>query len=295
MNAPVTALAGWFGGKRTLAPKIVEVLGPHQVYWEPFCGSMAVLFAKPPCRQETVNDLHGDLVNLARTVADEDGAVKLYTRCARTLFSETLFRESAEIVKRPMFGSSDDRAYHFFVTSWMGMNGTGGTATSSSATFARRYTSNGGSPAKRFSSAVESIPAWHERLRSVIILSGCGIELCERIEDKPGTVIYCDPPYLVKGAKYQHDFAIGAEGIFGCEDDHMRLARSLARFRRTRVVVSYYDHADLEKLYPGWEKLDCSMSKALTSSGRRIGGVVVAPEVLLVNRRDAEPNLFGGE
>ena len=39
----VTALAPWFGGKRTLAPKVIELLGEHRTYVEPFCGSMAVL------------------------------------------------------------------------------------------------------------------------------------------------------------------------------------------------------------------------------------------------------------
>lgn len=43
----ITAIAPWFGSKRTLAPRIVAELGSHRAYWEPFCGSMAVLLAKP--------------------------------------------------------------------------------------------------------------------------------------------------------------------------------------------------------------------------------------------------------
>lgn len=39
----IGAVAPWFGGKRTLAPRIVEALGPHKAYVEPFCGSCAVL------------------------------------------------------------------------------------------------------------------------------------------------------------------------------------------------------------------------------------------------------------
>ena len=37
----IRALAPWFGGKRTLAPAIVQQLGKHTQYFEPFCGSMA--------------------------------------------------------------------------------------------------------------------------------------------------------------------------------------------------------------------------------------------------------------
>ena len=61
----IGAIAPWFGSKRSMAPIIVSELGPHSAYWEPFCGSMAVLMAKPPCIMETVNDLHADLINLA--------------------------------------------------------------------------------------------------------------------------------------------------------------------------------------------------------------------------------------
>jgi len=43
----ITALAPWFGSKRNLAPEIVRELRRHSCYWEPFCGSMAVLLAKP--------------------------------------------------------------------------------------------------------------------------------------------------------------------------------------------------------------------------------------------------------
>ncbi len=50
----ITAIAPWFGSKRTLAPEIVRRLGLHRAYCEPFCGSMAVLLAKPPCSFELV-------------------------------------------------------------------------------------------------------------------------------------------------------------------------------------------------------------------------------------------------
>lgn len=42
----IRAIAPWFGGKRTLAEEIVRELGKHTQYFEPFCGSAAVLFAK---------------------------------------------------------------------------------------------------------------------------------------------------------------------------------------------------------------------------------------------------------
>lgn len=106
------------------------------------------------------------------------------------------------------------------------------------------------------------------------ILDRDGIELCERVEDTARVVIYADPPYLVKGANYVHDFLAA---------DHHRLADVLSRFRRTRVVVSYYEHSLLAELYPGWTKIVCTTTKALVNGGLRTKGKVEAPEVLLMN------------
>ena len=275
----IKAIAPWFGGKRTLAPTIVEELGPHGVYWEPFCGSMAVLFAKGPVRSETVNDLHGDIVNLARVLASDD-APDLYDRLLRTAFCEPLFLEIRERRKQGPEADPIDAAYSFFVESWMGKNGIAGTREANTA-FCRRFTSNGGDPATRFRNAVESIPPWHQRLRGIQIYQTDGITLVERIEDKPGTVIYCDPPYLVKGSDYRHDFA---DGFMGMPNDHERLAAALCRFKKTRVVVSYYEHPALAAMFPGFIQRSVYLTKSLVSMGQRDGeNKVVAPEVLLLN------------
>lgn len=274
----VTALAPWFGAKRTLAARIVEALGPHRAYWEPFCGSVAVLLAKPVSTSETVNDLHGGLVNLARVIQHEELSGKFYWRLRRTLPCEEFFRESLQVVRtfrfEGGFAPNLDWAYHYFVASWLGMSGVSGTSAMNT-NYARRFSSKGGDPAGRFVSAVESVPGWHERLRAVAIYSGDGLELCERIEDRAGTVVYADPPYLVKGAKYLHDFK---------PEDHERLAAALGRFKETRCVVSYYEHPDLARLYPGWAKFDVATAKGMVNTGQRTEGRTDAPEVLLVNR-----------
>lgn len=193
----ITALLPYYGGKRTLAPRIVEAIGPHSSYWEIFCGSMAVVLAKPPCSHEAVNDLNNDVINFARVVSCEKAATLLHWRLERTLAHETIYREAIEQLRAPFNsepGLNLDRAFQFFVASWLGLNGVTGTRTRP--TFARRYTSNGGCPAVRFAAAVDSLPWWHERIRRVMIYRDCGIQLAERIEDKAGTVSYYDHPLL---------------------------------------------------------------------------------------------------
>lgn len=282
----VTAIAPWFGSKRTLAPRIVEELGEHRAYWEPFCGSMAVLLGKPESSFETVNDLHGDLVNLARVIKHSELGPKLYRQMRRWMMSEALFNDAAEQYRArqnvPAPEEPDlERAANYFICAWFGRNGVAGTQSYNQG-FCRRFTKNGGHAATRWRSACNSIPAWRRRMRNVTILSADGIGLIERIEDAAGVVIYADPPYLVKGAKYVHDFA---DGFMSAANDHERLATALGRFKKTRVVVSYYEHPALASLYRGWTKREVYTTKAMVSSGQRDvrGQAAVAPEVLLIN------------
>lgn len=275
----ITAIAPWFGSKRTLATRIVKELGKHASYFEPFCGSCAVLLAKDQTPFETVNDLHGDLVNLARVLKCEETAQELYSLLRPQLMIESLFHEAAERYRgrgyAPPGDEPDvDRATDYMICSWHGRNGVAGTGSYNQG-FCVRYTKNGGHAAKRWQSVVDSIPDWHERLRNVTILSRDGIDLIGRWEDAAAVVMYVDPPYLVKGAKYVHDFA---------DADHDRLATTLSRFKKTRVVLSYYDHPRLADLYPAWTKVHCPTTKALVNQGMRDEkGGVKAPEVLLIN------------
>jgi DNA adenine methylase len=280
----ITAIAPWFGSKRNLAPEIVKELGPHRVYWDLCCGSMAVLLSLEPCVMETVVDLHGDLTNLAKVIQDRKLKSNLYKRLRGTLMSEQLHREAAERYRSQGYfvpsGEPDpERAYDYFLCSWLGRNGVSGTQ-SYNQDFCVRYTANGGHAAKRWRSAIGSIHAWSERLRNVTILNRDIFDILPRIDDIAGTSIYCDPPYLVKGAKYIHDFTL---------KDHQRLAMELSRFRNARVVLSYYDHPKLKELYPSWiwthRKIE--VTKSLVNQGMRCRHsdkvADKAIEVLLIN------------
>lgn len=293
----VKSLAPWFGGKRTLAPKIIEHFRPdHAQYFEPFAASMAVLFAKPRSRHETVNDLHGDIVNLARVVADPELGPQLYDRLSLTLFSEDLFDRSREFLSQPIDRCDPvERAFNYFAESWMGRNGFCGTQRMRGNGFslAVRWTSGGGSPTIRWRSAIESIPAWHERLQNVVILQRDAFDVIPKISDDRDTVIYVDPPYLAEtrsgftgsGAhsRYEHEFSNGGSSLFGERDDHERLAEELNRFQDAQVVVSYYYSDRLQELYPNWKLVDLTTRKNLQNQNAKNVKADSAPEVLLVN------------
>jgi len=276
------AAAPWLGSKRNLAPVAITLLGLHRVYWELFCGSMAVTFAKKPCVMETVVDLHADVTNLAKVLQVEELALKLYARTARTLMSDQLHQEArnrlVEARQVELDGPDLDRAYDYLLCSWQGRNGAAGTACYNSG-FCVRYTSNGGHAAKRWKGVIESIPWWHQRLLNVTVLRRDVFEVGEKIEDKAGTAIYCDPPYFEKSAKYLHDFT---------DEDHERLAELLGRFKETRVVLSYYQHDRLDELYPTWTKHYKTVAKAMSHQNKRGENKTKAIEVLLTNHDTSE-------
>lgn len=286
MSAPaLNAILPYFGAKRTLGPRIVAELGPHSAYWEPFCGSLAVLLAKPPCPMETVNDLFGDVVNLARVIKCSALGPRLYRRVRRLIMCEDFMHEAAERCaergRAPAGPASEpdlERAIDFFVSSWAGRNGVTGTKSYNQG-FSRRYTKSGGDTSTRWVAATNSIPAWRRRMRDVCVWNIDAFVMLDNIEDARGVVLYLDPPYIAKGADYVHDFD---------DEAHRRLFEAASRFRRTRVVISYYDHPTLRDLYRselGWTFVECPVPKAMVNPSRRDehGSGVRAPEVLIVN------------
>ena len=290
----IRSIAPWFGGKRTMGARIVQELGQHTQYVEPFCGSMAVLLAKPEATQETANDLHGDATNLAWILQNQQAAERLYDRACRTLFSEQMIRQYwRELGNTPCPETPDEeRAYRYFVFSWAMRNGVAGTSRVRGNGFqiALRFTPGGGSPTTRFRSATESIPAWHDRLRNVVILRRDAFQLLPRFQDSSKLAIYCDPPYVstsrsgyaASGATSRHEHEFDhAPSLLG--DDHSRLSAILRGFMQARIVISYYDCPRVRQLYDGWTFVDCARQKNLHVQNRRGSGKKSAPEVLIIN------------
>lgn len=311
----VTAIAPWLGSKRTMAPVIIAQLGTHAAYHEPFCGGLSILLAKPACQQETVNDLHGDLTNLARVLRHRQCAEHLYDRLARTLFCEAILEEARAWLRSagevppdredacsPL--STDhaiERAYWWFIQAWAGRNGVAGSLRDSWQ-ICVRWTPSGGSASTRWVNAIDSIPAWHERLRNVVILRHDAFGIIEKIpRDNPRIAMYLDPPYTMhtrsgdNNGGYRHDFTDhGPGGLM--PDDHSRLASALTEFAPyyacadgkpvTRVVLSYYADPRLEALYPpekGWTHIDHARHKHLAVQNKRGAKRTEAPEILIVN------------
>ena len=84
----------------------------HEVYLEPFAGSLGVLLNKPRAHIETVNDLDGNVVNFFRVLRDhpED----LMQKLALTPYSRGEYLLSYENTEDPI-----EKARRFAVRCWM--------------------------------------------------------------------------------------------------------------------------------------------------------------------------------
>src|ERR1043165_8887068 len=82
-NAPQQAAVektiwGSPAGKKHLAPRLVKLIPPHKTYVEPFAGSGAVFFEKPPSDKEVLADADSEIASAYRalsTLTDRELAV----------------------------------------------------------------------------------------------------------------------------------------------------------------------------------------------------------------------------
>ena len=261
----LTAVCPGFGSKRLIAPQIVPHFGPHTTFYDLFCFSCAILFAKQPCRQEVASEKNPDVVNLLRCLADPALACQLWEWSRSMPLTESMFDESAIFLRLTCPPTTNVlRACDFLLTSWQGPSGLAGTT--AKPRFAKRNTASGGSTAARWRSVAESIPAWHERLRNVEFRNADALELIGDVPDREGVVVYADPPYLPdsrRGGTYKFDMTI---------DQHAVLAAKLSDFRKTRVVVSLYETTQADVLYlhdTNWRKVRLDAPRKM---GNTVGG-----------------------
>lgn len=265
------------GSKRRLAPRIVELLGPHDTYTEPMVGGCSILPVKPRVKYEFLNDANHNVVRVLRAM--QDRGPWLSEQLDRIAFDRDQFHFSRGWVaaRGHVMGDAGEAAataLHQLIVWWMGPGGIAGTTRKP--WFAQRKTKTGGDPAVRWESFKASLPALCERLKGVEVQwNPWSVFAQRRCQDSPAAAYYVDPPYLEKTFRYQFDFA---------EADHQRLADWLNRFEESRVVVSYYDDGagTLARLYPPgrWRRIDVELPKNMSAASGTTGR---ATEVLLVN------------
>lgn len=243
---------GWYGGKFSHLDWLLPLLPEAHHYCEPFSGSAAVLLNRDPSPVETYNDIDGEVVNFFRVLRD-DGAA-LQRAIALTPFSREEFHRA--IVSSPRDATELERARRFYIRARQTRTGLAQTATLGRWANCKDTSRAGMSGVvSRWLGGVEALSDIAERLVRVQIENRPALDVI-RLYDKPGTLFYCDPPYL-------HDTRgdSAAYGFEMVENEHIALAKALNDCVGS-VAISGYRNKLMDKLYKGWRRFDAPPKQA---------------------------------
>ncbi|CAB1129526.1 DNA methyltransferase [Candidatus Hydrogenisulfobacillus filiaventi] len=229
----------WRGGKVRLAHWIADRLPPHRAYVEPFAGTLAVLLAKRPSPVEIIHDGNLDLLAVYRCLQDEACARRLYRRLGWTPIHREEWARSRSPVPDGLDGADEEleRAARFLVRLLQGFGGK-----EPSGTWAGGLS---GDLVNRLITTRSRFWRVARRLRGVVIETAPWRDILRRY-DRPDTIFYLDPPYLVtSGETTQYGLEFG-------EAEHRALLDA-AMALRGMVVISGYDHPLYRRLDDaGW-------------------------------------------
>lgn len=250
-----------------MAPDIAELLPTHEHYVEPFAGSLAVLLAKRPSRQETVNDLDGDLVTFWRVLRDHPeefarrASLTPHSRAELARASDLEDVDDLERARRVWVRLTQSRSHSMKQTGW-------------------KYVRTSGYGARDLDTFVSRMGPIASRLRSVSLESRDALDLIRDYGSEPSACLYVDPPYL--GSTRATNYRVEMLG----DDAHQALADALNACKAS-VVLSGYNSPLYAQLFDGWHRLELKAPTTLSGDTDRV-------EVLWSNCPIGEPDLFGG-
>jgi len=243
LSKPLSGPLKWHGGKHYLAPKIVALMPPHLHYVEPFFGGGAVLLAKnPDGASEVVNDLDGNLLNFWKVMADEAAFSQFHRKVQATPFWEAHWLEAQEVdgLVCPV-----DRAVAFFIRCRQSLAGRMDSFAPITRNRTRRRMNE---QASAWLTAVEGLPAVHERLKRVVIVGPKDAKEVIQQQDGANTCYYLDPPYLQETRTapqiYRHEMT---------RDQHAELL-DVVKAVKGKVLLSGYDSALYQERLADWTR-----------------------------------------
>jgi DNA adenine methylase len=246
MNLPLK----WHGGKYYLAARIVRLMPSHLHYVEPFFGGGAVLFARQPDDatlrfsphqgvSELVNDINGRLINFWRVIQ----GVATFKQFRRRVQAIPMARAEWDVAHNHVYGRNPVAdAVAFFVDCRQSRSGLMSSFTAITRNRTRRRMNGNVS---EWLSAVDGLPEVHARLRRVLIENMPAVDLIRR-EDTPGTLFYCDPPYVHETRTSTEAYAFEM-----AEEQHRELLETLLECKG-KVMLSGYSSGLYESMLKDW-------------------------------------------
>jgi len=225
------------GSKWSLADRIVEHFQPHYHYVEPFFGSGAVFFSKPPVPHEVINDNLGLVTNLFTMLRDR-------TEDLCWALEATPWSRDEYDLCHLTAGDPLEDARRFVVRCWQ----------AHASDLAKKTGWKNRGPHQRaagMSHRWNKVPAQLRvlafRLKDAEIENRDALEVIQR-HAAPDCLIYADPPYP-HGVRTQHMY-----GNEMTDEDHLRLLKALLAHPGP-VVVSGYTNEMYDDFLDGWKRV----------------------------------------
>lgn len=225
------------GSKWSLAPRIADTFRPHAHYVEPFFGSGAVFFTKPPAAHEVLNDSNGSIVNLFRMLRDRTD--ELCWLLETTPWSRAEYDNSHILT-----GDELEDARRFVVRCWQ--------AHASDLAKKTGWKSRGaqqraGGMSHRWLKVPEQLRELAWRLADAEIEHRDALDVIARHASED-CLIYADPPYP-HSVRTQHMY-----GFEMTDSDHQTLLSVLLR-HPGQVVISGYANPLYDEALGAWERI----------------------------------------
>ncbi|WOF23807.1 DNA adenine methylase [Microbacterium betulae] len=268
----------YFGGKTSLAERIVALMPEHDGYIEPFAGSLSVLLAKPkPAGIEVVNDIDGRLMTFWRVLRDRP--LDLARAAALTPHSRAELEQAMQL-RTDLDELETARQVWVLLTQGRSrtLNRTGWRF------FADPAGRNTGASYAMYMDAYRGriIPA-AERIAAVSLENRDALDVIAQYGQHARNLLYVDPPYLSstrQGGRYAHEMSAAV--------DHERLLDALLDCRAAVMLSGYA--ADLyDRALTGWDRVELAGFTGNAVQKDRV-------EVLWINRaRAGVLDLWGGD
>ncbi len=164
-------------GKKHLAPRLVKLIPSHKTYVEPFAGSAAVFFAKPPSEKEVLGDADPEIAFAYRALSTLTQAELAALKKKDWTGRKTLYRAMQEAKPR----SKVEKLYRFLYLSHFAYGALRG----------RSYNPADEGVAAR---TIARIEKHRDRLRGVTVRSAHYADVVKEFDGKD-TFFFLDPPY----------------------------------------------------------------------------------------------------
>ena len=245
---------GYYGAKVRIAPQIINSLPKHNAWVEAFCGSAALTIAKTPAPIEVINDLDDQIINLFEQL--RNNSEKLIRSISLTPYArkEYLQTKQSNDVTDPL-----EKARRFLVSTMMTVNGAVGES-QAGFSYSHSYSRDGREArVNRWYNLPERLDLVVERLKSVRVESRDARELLEMYLNRPATLFYMDPPYLMERS---HKYKFDTDEAF-----HIELLE-MSNKAKCMLLISCYDNDLYNKHLSqknGWTKTVIKTNTADTS------------------------------